>query len=918
MQETQETVTKQTDNLNMQPEEMAKMMAAFLESQGYTVTKTEPEGADAKTEPDPGKMEVKDAPVLEEKPDLQDDGGQYIVPDPDIAPVGLLAGEGKKLSKRQYKKMVKKEEKAARSMKPRAAEDSRSLKTDALDPQKMDVTVTEPLDSAAQDEPVSEDGITEPLSDTNITEPLSDSYVTEPLDASPAAEDRSPAAEQKVQKKRDIKKAARLTQKEAMRDYKESSLKELYNEHDTIDKVKKSVIVKQRLKRTADMILGSIDTGEEEIDFPYPPLTMASTLMPVSNIKDGIIETTFGSYAHIVEVKPNRPYKDALTSFEAVAKVFPKNVQFKVFTRDAYVKPITDRFEEHIHTETSDRAKEIGTEHIKMITEEAKSAAVSKRYFMIVSYQPTSKTFKNFHSAGLYFNEVLPKLFTEIVNSGLSILTDRYDSNAQAQIIYDVANRNRSHYLNFAENISLVEGEYQRKYGDAEHIPVSEFLTPPEIDTTLPDCVYMDGLYYSYLMFRPEGIPQKLTREWILYYANIERNCDVDIFFDKEDRDHAVLKSRISGTVNTGIAERAAKRNKENDAAASMVSSSRFIHDSLKDRDDQELFYATVLITLSAESRKAVLALRDSVIRESNRVRKSLFLLPKKQYLACRASLPVYAAPKKFLQLGRRNMISSNLPFVNPMECTEKIERDSLFCGYVLTPDVIKDLYDDREDRVSCYLTQYLYSYNPWDTKTCANANLSIFGGSGKGKSYTLHNLCTQCRLKHIPVYVMIPEKGHEFKRICDALGGEFVSVFSTSKDRINPLEIVPADPNVSFGNTEEEEALRELMERPLLNSAVNSMNAFCNMVVGDMTPRQKRILNQTLYALYKEWGFTGDNQSAWKDKEKGIVRKSPRLKHLVRKLENVPELEDLYEELLQYTDGTITFFDGDTTVNFD
>ena len=77
-----------------------------------------------------------------------------------------------------------------------------------------------------------------------------------------------------------------------------------------------------------------------------------------------------------------------------------------------------------------------------------------------------------------------------------------------------------------------------------------------------------------------------------------------------------------------------------------------------------------------------------------------------------------------------------------------------------------------------------------FNTKKNKNANLNLIGTSGAGKTFTLQLLALRMRMRGIQCYIMAPIKGHEFRRACNAVGGQFIRIAPGSPHCINIMEI--------------------------------------------------------------------------------------------------------------------------------
>lgn len=67
---------------------------------------------------------------------------------------------------------------------------------------------------------------------------------------------------------------------------------------------------------------------------------------------------------------------------------------------------------------------------------------------------------------------------------------------------------------------------------------------------------------------------------------------------------------------------------------------------------------------------------------------------------------------------------------------------------------------------------------------------MTMCGTSGAGKTFTMQLLALRMRMRGIQCYIVAPIKGHEFKRACDKIGGEFIKIAPGSPHCINVMEI--------------------------------------------------------------------------------------------------------------------------------
>jgi type IV secretory pathway VirB4 component len=78
---------------------------------------------------------------------------------------------------------------------------------------------------------------------------------------------------------------------------------------------------------------------------------------------------------------------------------------------------------------------------------------------------------------------------------------------------------------------------------------------------------------------------------------------------------------------------------------------------------------------------------------------------------------------------------------------------------------------------------------DPFDA-TMENANAAVIATSGAGKSYCTKLVALRHHLLGVDVLVIDPED--EYRRLCAAVGGQYVRLSATSRERLNPFDLPP------------------------------------------------------------------------------------------------------------------------------
>ena len=82
------------------------------------------------------------------------------------------------------------------------------------------------------------------------------------------------------------------------------------------------------------------------------------------------------------------------------------------------------------------------------------------------------------------------------------------------------------------------------------------------------------------------------------------------------------------------------------------------------------------------------------------------------------------------------------------------------------------------------------------------------------------------------------------------------------------------------------------------------------------MTVEESDIIEVELAKLYHDFGFTSDNDSAWIDKNRGIVRPSPIIGDMYDRFSMNPRLKRTADSLKKYVSGNCAHMNQQTNVD--
>lgn len=161
-----------------------------------------------------------------------------------------------------------------------------------------------------------------------------------------------------------------------------------------------------------------------------------------------------------------------------------------------------------------------------------------------------------------------------------------------------------------------------------------------------------------------------------------------------------------------------------------------------------------------------------------------------------------------------------------------------------------------------------LMSVSPWDTDS--SMNILIAAASGMGKSFLANFLIENMLSLNGRVWVI--DRGYSYKRLCEALGGQYIEFDDTSDISMNPFSLVEdfneeadvlsgivevmAAPRGGFGDFEAPEVRRVLKELFEIKGKATTVDDLAEALKNEADPRLKDIGKQLFsYTSVGEYG---------------------------------------------------------------
>ena len=606
-------------------------------------------------------------------------------------------------------------------------------------------------------------------------------------------------------------------------------------------------------------------------------LSFTQDFIPIKNLEHGIIETTDGRYIKILEIEPinfmlrsEEEQYAIICSFASWLKISPVHLQFKSITRKADSDKHIAMLRKEMETEESEQCKKLSEGYIRLIKDVGSREALTRRFFLIFRYEELRR------NENSDYGQICSTLLTAEQNArayfmqcGNNILQPKDPDEATAEILYMFFNRRscvEEPFHSRVDRIVLDTMAAKNKVigiDPVPHIRMAHFIAPRGIDLTHRNYIIMDGLYYSFLYIKGNGYPNKVRAGWMSSLINAGEGIDVDVFLSRENRSKTIDKVAQRIRLNRTKLKSMQDTSTDYEELAGSIQAGYFIKQGIANYNE-DLFYMSVFVTVSARTYEELMWRKQQMTDMLKSMDMYVSDCSFQQEDALRTVMPFLQISPKLEKKSKRNVLTSGAA------------STYLFTSFEMSDDTGVLLGINRHNNSLCIVDLF-------DTKKNKNANLNLLGTSGAGKTFTMQLLALRMRMRGIQCYIIAPIKGHEFRRACNRIGGQFIKIAPGSPHCINIMEI-------RHTISPEMELIDELdyseMDS-LLAQKIQQLMIFFSLLIPDMTNEEEQMLDEALIRTYGKFGITHDNDSVYEDRNA-----------VPPKMKTMPILGDLHEEL--------------------
>ena len=413
---------------------------------------------------------------------------------------------------------------------------------------------------------------------------------------------------------------------------------------------------------------------------------------------------------------------------------------------------------------------------------------------------------------------------------------------------------------------------------EAGSTTILDILSPTAIDTKSRDYILVDGVYHAYLYVAGYGYSTTVGSCWLA--PLVEAGEGVSLSFTVKRQPKEKILSKISQTtmVNRSRMRDVGDTRQDYEELDSAISSGLYLKDAMN-RQGEDFYYMHTLVEVTADDPETL----EQRVTAVEKLCVSIDMIARrcdyKNEQAFLSALPLLALDADVERKSRRNALTSGVAAAFPFASYELSDRNGIFLGlnlYNRSP-VFLDPYDD-------------YKYT--------NGNCWIGGSSGAGKTFTLQCLGGRLRQQGRRVIFIVPKKGHEFRPLCELLGGLYLRLSPSSKDCPNIMAIRRKSLDSYAG-------LRDMAARDdsVLADKISRLIIWYSLQKRDLSDEDKNHLDSSLVECYRRYGITFDNASV--TDEEGNFVEMPILPDWYEVLAQNPDTKHLAVVLARYVTGS-------------
>ncbi len=359
-----------------------------------------------------------------------------------------------------------------------------------------------------------------------------------------------------------------------------------------------------------------------------------------------------------------------------------------------------------------------------------------------------------------------------------------------------------------------------------------EFFAPSFIDRSNPRFLQVEDKYVK--SFIINGYPSQVYVGWLNDLYNYDGDLDVALYIDPADERAAL--DELTDKITQFEAQLATEREKGNIRNVTKLDNTikqLYRQRAALEQNYEKLFYIQTYANLYCNNEKDLQKEAETLLNKLRGRYIGLTSLDLRQYEGYLSALPF---GKPYTEDMYRNFSSGALTACFPFYNSEISHENGVFVGVntsTMTPIFI-DFYN--KDILN-------------------NANATVFGTSGSGKTFFVSLLTLRSALKGIKTAIVDPEG--EYVNLSRAIGGTHIYIAPESETTINPFDIEEEEEIDDEGHPTGKEIVR------IKDKISDVLNLIAVMSKG-ISPEEQSLISAVLTKLYDKFNITEDPKSLY------------------------------------------------------
>lgn len=372
---------------------------------------------------------------------------------------------------------------------------------------------------------------------------------------------------------------------------------------------------------------------------------------------------------------------------------------------------------------------------------------------------------------------------------------------------------------------------------EAGSTTILDILSPTTVDTKSKDYIVVDGVYHAYLYVTGYGYSTTVGSCWLAPLVEAGEGINMSFLVKRQSKEKILSKISQTTMMNRSRMREVGDTRQDYEELDSAISSGLYLKDVMN-RQGEDFYYMHTLIEVTAPDPETL----EQRATEVEKLCVSVDMIARrcdyKNEQAFLSSLPILSLDSDIERKARRNALTSGVAAAFPFASYELSDHNGIFLGlnlYNRSP-VFLDPYDD-------------YKYT--------NGNWWIGGSTGAGKTVTLQCLGGRLRQQGKRVIIIAPKKGHEFRPLCEKLGGLYLRMSPSSKDCPNLMAI-------RRRSLDSYAKLKNIAARDdsVLADKIAQLIIWFSLKKKDLNEEDKSRLDSSLVEVYGRYGIAFDNRT--------------------------------------------------------